>query len=112
MRLPAMCSAVLLSLYSGTLPKLLSKPISNIILEQNTASFSVRAAALSSSSIVDCAVSPWSPTFKLIGALTSITIYDDVSPAVDEVDALVGIREGGKPEATLLVGSEEVCGPG
>ena len=64
----------MLSIYSGTLPKLSSKPSSNIMLEQNTAFFVARAAA----SIVDCAVSPCNPTFKLIGALANITIYDDV----------------------------------
>ena len=56
-----------LSIYSGALPKLSSKPISNIMLERNTASFIVRASATSSASIVDCAVSPRSPSSKLIG---------------------------------------------
>ena len=60
------------------IPKLSSKPISNITLEQNTASFIVRAAAACSASIVDCAVSPCNPTLKMIGALVSITMYEDV----------------------------------
>ena len=67
-----------LSMYSGTLPKLSSKPSSNIMSEKNTASFIVRATVTSSASIVDCAVSPCNPTSKLIGALASITMYDDV----------------------------------
>ena len=57
---------------------LLSKPNSNTMLEQNTAFFIARAVATSSASIVDCAVSPCSATFKLIRVLTSVTIYDDV----------------------------------
>ena len=77
-RLPVMCSADVLSTYSGTLPNLSSKPSSNITLEQNTTSFIVRAAATSSASIVDCVVSPHSPTLKLIGPLASIITYDDV----------------------------------
>ena len=64
-------------MYSGTLPKLLSKLSSNIMLEQNTAFFIVKASATSSTSIVDCAVSTYSVTLKLIGALASITMYDD-----------------------------------
>ena len=75
--MPATCSADVLSIYSGTLPKLSSKPSSSIMLEQNTASFIVRATAKSFDSIVDCAVSPYSPILKLVGALASITIYDD-----------------------------------
>ena len=68
-----------LSTYNGTLPKLLSKPSSNIMLEQNTASsFIARAAPMSSAFIEDCAVSPCSPTLKLIGALANITMYDEV----------------------------------
>ena len=39
MRLPATCSADMLSMYSGTLPKLLSKPSFNIMLEHNTAAW-------------------------------------------------------------------------
>ena len=78
MRLPATCSADVLSIYSGTLLKLSSKIISNIILEQNTASFIIRAATMSSPSIVDCPISSCSPTFNMIVALASITMYDDV----------------------------------
>ena len=48
------------------------------MLEQNTAFSIVRATATSSASIVDCAVSSCSPTLKLIGALVSITMHDDV----------------------------------
>ena len=78
MRLPGTCSADVFSMYSGTLPKLSSKPCSHIMLEQDTTFFIVRAAATSSACIVDCAVSPCSPTLKLIGALTSITMNYDV----------------------------------
>ena len=71
--------ANVLSIYNGTLPKLLSKPSSSIMLEQNTAfSFIARATPTSSASIEDCAVSPYSPTLKLIGALANITMYDEV----------------------------------
>ena len=71
--------ADVLSIYNGTLPKLLSKPSSSIMLEQNTASFFIaRAAPTSFASIEDCAVSPYSPTLKLIGALANITMYDEV----------------------------------
>ena len=71
--------ADVLSIYNGTLPKLLSKPSSNIMLEQNTASsFIARAAPTSSASFEDGAVSPCSPTLKLIGALANITMYDEV----------------------------------
>ena len=71
--------ANVLSIYNGTLPKLLSKPSSNIMLEQNIASsFIARAAPTSSASIEDCAVSPCSPTLKLIGVLAKITTYDEV----------------------------------
>ena len=65
-----------------TLPKLLSKPSSNIMLEQNTASpFIDRAAPTSSASIVDCAVSSCNLTLKMIGALASVTMYDGVDLA-------------------------------
>ena len=75
-----MYSADVLSICSGTLPKLLRKPSSDIMLEQNTASsFIVRAAATSSDFIVDCAVSPCSPTLKMVGASVSVTIYDSVN---------------------------------
>ena len=47
----------MLLIHNGTLPKLSSKPSSNIMLEQSTASFIVRAAATSVASIVDNAVS-------------------------------------------------------
>ena len=71
--------ADVLSIYNGTLPKLLSKPSSNIMLEQNTgSSFIARAAPTSSASFEDGAVSPCSPTLKLIGALANITMYDEV----------------------------------
>ena len=63
---------------SGTPPKLWSTFIANIMLERNTATFIVRAAATSSASIMDCVVSPCSSTLALIGALTSITKYVDV----------------------------------
>ena len=70
--------ADVLSIYNGTLPKLLSKPSSSIMLEQNTASFFIaRAAPTSFASIEDCA-GPYSPTLKLIGALANITMYDEV----------------------------------
>ena len=78
MRLQATCSADVLSMYRGTLLKISSKPSFNIILEQNTTSYIVKAATTSSVSIAYCAASPWSPTLKLIGALASITMYDDV----------------------------------
>ena len=80
MRLPATSSSDVLSMYSGTLQKLSSKTSSNIMLEKNAVYFIVKAAATSSASIVHCAVSPCSPTLKLIGAITSITIYDDADP--------------------------------
>ena len=71
--------ADVLSIYNGTLPKLLSKPSPNIMVEQNTASFfTARAAPTISASIEDCAVSRCSPTLKLIGALANITMYDEV----------------------------------
>ena len=75
-----MCSADVLSICSGTLPKLSPKPSPDIVLEQNTApSFVVRAVATTSSSIVDCAVSPCSPTLKMVGASVSVTMYDGVN---------------------------------
>ena len=75
-----MCSADVLSICSGTLPKLLPKPSPNIMLEQNAASsFIARAAAASSASIVDFAVSPCSPTLKMVGASVSVTMYDGVN---------------------------------
>ena len=77
-RLPATCSADVLSIYSGTLPKLSSKPSSNIMLEQNTAYFLARATATGFTSIVDCAVSLCSPTLRMIAALASVTVCDDV----------------------------------
>ena len=43
MQLPATCSTDVLSMYSGTLPKLSSKSSPNIMLEQKTASFIARA---------------------------------------------------------------------
>ena len=71
--------ADVLSIYNGTLPNLLSRPTSNIMLEKNIASsFIARAAPTSSASIEDCAVSPCSPALKLIGALANITINDEV----------------------------------
>ena len=42
MRLPVTCSADVLSMYSGTLPKLSLKPSFNIMFEQNVASQSCR----------------------------------------------------------------------
>ena len=54
-------------MYTGTLSKRVPNPSSFIILEQNTASFIVKAAATSSASMVDCAVSPCNPTLKLTG---------------------------------------------
>ena len=57
--------------------ELSSKPSSNIMLVQITASsFIVRATATSSVSIVDYAVSPCSPTSKMVGAFASVTMYD------------------------------------
>ena len=77
--LPAMCSADVLWICSGTLPKLSPKPSSDIMLEQNTASFFiVRATTTSSPFIVSCAVSSCSSTLKIIGALATVTMYDDV----------------------------------
>ena len=96
------------SIYSGTLPKLSSKSSSNIMLEDNTTSFIVRDAATSSASIVNCAVSPCSPTLKLIGALASITMYDDADLPLLEFTP-VDIRKGSKSEATLLEGDGEIC---
>ena len=66
-------------MYSDTLPKLSPKPSFNIILEQDIASFVVRATATSSVSILDCTVGSSSPTLKLIWALDSTTMYDDVN---------------------------------
>ena len=40
--------------------------------------FGVETRTTSSASIVDCAASPFSPTLKLIEALPSITMYEDV----------------------------------
>ena len=54
------------------------KPSSVMVLEHNTASFMVSAAATSSASIVDCAVRLWRPILKVMGPLASITIYEDV----------------------------------
>ena len=45
-------------------------------LQQNTAPFIVKAPASSSASMVDCAVSPCSPTLIIIGVLASVTMYD------------------------------------
>ena len=53
-------------------------PSSYVMLEQNTASFIASAAATSSASIVDCAVSLCSPTFTLTEAFARKTIYDDI----------------------------------
>ena len=47
------------------------------MLKHNTASFIIKAAATSSTSIVDYAISPCSPTVKMIGALANIMMYDD-----------------------------------
>ena len=92
--------------------KLSSKPSSNITLEQNTASFIVRAVATSSASIVGCAVSSYSAILKLIGALAGIAMCDDVNqPALVGVVAPVSNREGSKRETGLLVPDGEVCGP-
>ena len=49
------------------------------MLEQNSAFIIVRATAPRSASIVDCAVNPYSPTLKLIRALASVTMYEDVN---------------------------------
>ena len=70
-RLPATCSANVLSIHDGAPPTLPSKPSSSIMLDQNAASSIVRASPTSSASIVDCAVvdcavSPCSPTMKMI----------------------------------------------
>ena len=51
----------------------------------STAFFIVRAAATGSASIVDCAVSPCSPTIKLVGALASITMYDEEDLPLSEL---------------------------
>ena len=48
-------------MYTGTLSKRVPNPSSFIILEQNTVSFIVKAAAKSSASMVDWAVSPLQP---------------------------------------------------
>ena len=78
--------ANVLSIYNGTLPKLLSKPSSNIMLEQNAASsFIARASPASSASIEDSAVSPCSPTLKLIGVLANITMYNEVDQPLSGV---------------------------
>ena len=75
-----MCSADVLSICSGTLPKLLLKLSPDIVLEQNTASsFIAKAAATSSASIVDCAISPCSPILKMVGASVGVTMYDGVN---------------------------------
>ena len=68
---------VLLIMYNGTLLNHFSKPGSTFMLEQNTASFMVSAAATSSASIVDCAVRLWRPNLMLIRPLVSITVYDN-----------------------------------
>ena len=54
-------------MYTCTLSKRVPNPSSFNILEQNTASFIVKAAATSSASMVDCAVSPCNPALKLTG---------------------------------------------
>ena len=41
--------------------------------------FIARGAATSSASIVDCAVSPCSPTLEMVGASVSVTMYDGVN---------------------------------
>ena len=53
-------------------------PSSFIMLKQNIAPFIVSAAVASSASIMDCAVSPCSPTLKLIVALARKITYDGV----------------------------------
>ena len=68
----------MLSIYTGTLSKCVPNPSSFILLEQNTASFIASAAATSSAPIVNCAVSPCSPTLKLTGAFARKTIYDEI----------------------------------
>lgn len=57
----------------------------SIMLEQNTTSFTVRDAATSFASTVDCAVRLWRPNLKLIALLTSITIYEDVDLPLSEL---------------------------
>ena len=52
-------------MYIGTLSKRVPNPSSFIILEQNTISFNVKAAATSSTSMVGCAASPSNFTLKL-----------------------------------------------
>ena len=78
MWLPATCGADVLSIYTGMIPKLSSEPSFNIMLEQNIVSFIDRAATTSSASIVECAVSLYSSTLRLIRASASITMYGDV----------------------------------
>ena len=51
----------------GALSKRLPNPNSFMILEQNIASFIIKAASTSSASMVDFAVSPCNPTLKLTG---------------------------------------------
>ena len=54
-------------MHTGTLSKRLLNPSYFIILEQNTASFIVTAAATNSASMADGPVSPCNPTLKLTG---------------------------------------------
>ena len=58
-------------MYSGTLSKRVLNPSSFIMLKKHTASFIASAAATSSASIVNYAVSPCSPTLKLTGVFVT-----------------------------------------
>ena len=52
---------------TGTLPKSMPNPSFSIILKKKIVSFIVNAIATSSTSMVDCAVSPCSSNLKLTG---------------------------------------------
>lgn len=58
--------------------KYMPNPSSLIMFEQNTTSFIVSAAPTSSASIVDCAVSPRSPTLQLTEAFERKSKYEHV----------------------------------
>lgn len=73
----ATCRLKVFTINTGTLSKRVSNPSSSILFEQNADSFNVSAAATNYVSIVDCAVSPRSPTLKFARAFESMVMYQD-----------------------------------
>lgn len=72
-------------MYPGTLSETVLNPRLVIMIEKNTEPFIVSAAAISSASTVDGAVSPCSPTLKLAGALEKRTMDEDADLPISEL---------------------------